>query len=487
MKNVKTILIMLAFWGLSVSGAYATTYIITKNASNFIVTIAGGGYLGSPDVSLQNKIDEIQISANGEPCTIQFGSGGSTLDLGSSPSTLITFDGGTSGNNWGLVSLTGKATASNHNATIKLINHAAVDCKAEITRVVDVAGGMIIIETAGELTISTGGIVTTTAAEDDIFTIVVRSGTLTINGGTVRATGDYSLAIITSNAVINIIDGTVSANAGRAIENYNSTTTVIGGTISATTGTAIENHNGTTTISGGTVSATTGKAVHNNGGAINISGGTIAATGTGNAIVCYDESTVNITGGKVLAQEGYAIYINEGGGSISGGVVFAYGEDPTDIIYNGSYGMLTGNGVIIAWNKAAGTSTYEAGTSNDIFKLPATATAKWTKQSGNGGISYANGTNTGFIPIDGVTVEGETGISDIETEKISIYPNPTSGQLKIENGELRIEKVEIVDVTGKTILMSGETTIDISHLPNGTYFVKIQTESGILVKKVIKE
>jgi hypothetical protein len=30
-------------------------------------------------------------------------------------------------------------------------------------------------------------------------------------------------------------------------------------------------------------------------------------------------------------------------------------------------------------------------------------------------------------------------------------------------------------------------TIDISHLANGIYFLKIQTENGVVMKKIIKE
>jgi len=88
--------------------------------------------------------------------------------------------------------------------------------------------------------------------------------------------------------------------------------------------------------------------------------------------------------------------------------------------------------------------------------------------------------------------EGETGMSEIIAKKISVYPNPTSGELRIDSEELRIEKVEIFDMSGRNLLLSTfpifqHTTIDISQLSAGTYFVKITTESGEAIKKVIKE
>jgi hypothetical protein len=73
-----------------------------------------------------------------------------------------------------------------------------------------------------------------------------------------------------------------------------------------------------------------------------------------------------------------------------------------------------------------------------------------------------------------------------------IYPNPTGGELRIVSGKLKINNIEIFDVYGRSLLthtslMSPETTIDISHLPSGMYFVKIFTEVGEVVKKVLKE
>jgi len=64
--------------------------------------------------------------------------------------------------------------------------------------------------------------------------------------------------------------------------------------------------------------------------------------------------------------------------------------------------------------------------------------------------------------------------------------------LKIENGELKIENVEVFDVFGrklksKTVNLKSKIVIDISHLHSGIYFVKISTEAGMVVKKVVKQ
>jgi hypothetical protein len=81
------------------------------------------------------------------------------------------------------------------------------------------------------------------------------------------------------------------------------------------------------------------------------------------------------------------------------------------------------------------------------------------------------------------------GIADAQHATfLQVYPNPTTGELKMENGELKIENVEIYNVMGKkqSLNLSTPQFLNISHLPTGIYFLKIETEQGSVVKKVIK-
>ena len=88
-----------------------------------------------------------------------------------------------------------------------------------------------------------------------------------------------------------------------------------------------------------------------------------------------------------------------------------------------------------------------------------------------------------------VTRSGETGISETETEtgKINIYPNPTTGELKIESGDLNVESVEIVDITGRIVgtyrIHTENTTINVSQLQPGVYVLKIGNYTGRFVKE----
>jgi len=74
-----------------------------------------------------------------------------------------------------------------------------------------------------------------------------------------------------------------------------------------------------------------------------------------------------------------------------------------------------------------------------------------------------------------------------------IYPNPTTGELTIDNGQLTINSVEIFDIYGRklhssplTSHLAPRTSINISHLQAGIYFVKISTEAGVTTRKIIK-
>jgi len=85
------------------------------------------------------------------------------------------------------------------------------------------------------------------------------------------------------------------------------------------------------------------------------------------------------------------------------------------------------------------------------------------------------------------------GVHENEKPEVSVYPNPTTGQLRITNYELRILEVEVFDVFGRKQKAEsrrqkaeGEVVVDISTLQAGVYFVRILTEKGVVNKKIIK-
>jgi hypothetical protein len=69
-----------------------------------------------------------------------------------------------------------------------------------------------------------------------------------------------------------------------------------------------------------------------------------------------------------------------------------------------------------------------------------------------------------------------------------IYPNPTNNHITLDNGQELMKAVYLYDVMGRKVqhlpVNAPSTTVDVSNLPNGIYVVKINTASGVLVRKV---
>ena len=187
------------------------------------------------------------------------------------------------------------------------------------------------------------------------------SGTITINGGMVKATGGYSSAGI---------GGSSSGGAGGTI-------TINGGTVTATGGTnaaGIGGDGGNITINGGTVTATGGsggagiggRREGTSGGTITINGGHVTANGSQRSFYSAGigggfkgaGGSITINGGVVDAHGGWTgIGSGEDGYSgtatgdcavaVNGGVVTATGEHDAGIGGTFSTGN-NGNVVIIA-------------------------------------------------------------------------------------------------------------------------------------------
>lgn len=90
--------------------------------------------------------------------------------------------------------------------------------------------------------------------------------------------------------------------------------------------------------------------------------------------------------------------------------------------------------------------------------------------------------------IDDVSVSASTLSTndDVLQQSIKVYPNPVENIINITNVS-DLKSITIYNSLGQLILQSKKTTIDISHLSKGLYFLKIQTSQGIETKRVVKE
>ncbi|HET6245435.1 MAG: PKD domain-containing protein [Bacteroidetes bacterium] len=81
----------------------------------------------------------------------------------------------------------------------------------------------------------------------------------------------------------------------------------------------------------------------------------------------------------------------------------------------------------------------------------------------------------------------------IKTGLISIYPNPASDILFISTASFNLNAVQIkitsfsgnVIYTNQMVLNKDEVKLDISEIPNGIYFISVQTDKEIITKKLI--
>ncbi len=75
----------------------------------------------------------------------------------------------------------------------------------------------------------------------------------------------------------------------------------------------------------------------------------------------------------------------------------------------------------------------------------------------------------------------------------TIHPNPTTGELTITSAGNGISNIEILDVTGRKlsshplVIPSSYQKFDLSNLNKGIYFIKIDTNQGVIIKKVVKK
>jgi hypothetical protein len=112
----------------------------------------------------------------------------------------------------------------------------------------------------------------------------------------------------------------------------------------------------------------------------------------------------------------------------------------------------------------------------------------------------------GTAACDTVLIDASTGITEPETG-LSIYPNPTKGEFRVQSFEFKISSIEIFDMMGRKVqsltfnVQSSEflnfkpETLNISHLPSGIYFIRILTsspseglgEAGVITRKIVKQ
>ncbi|MCE5305802.1 T9SS type A sorting domain-containing protein, partial [bacterium] len=97
----------------------------------------------------------------------------------------------------------------------------------------------------------------------------------------------------------------------------------------------------------------------------------------------------------------------------------------------------------------------------------------------------------------GVAAFNESGIpSDVKENilsnyNVSVFPNPASDYLHIDQSEENISHIEIINLQGQVIktqrILGNQSTLNLTTVSAGVYILKIYTNSGFVVKKLIKQ
>ena len=84
-------------------------------------------------------------------------------------------------------------------------------------------------------------------------------------------------------------------------------------------------------------------------------------------------------------------------------------------------------------------------------------------------------------PVQPVTVW--TAVEEHEASAMSVYPNPATETLYVNAGN--IESVVIYDMTGRNVLNTTLSVVDLRGLEAGVYFVTVRSENATKTTKLV--
>jgi len=240
---------------------------------------------------------------------------------------------------------------------------------------------------------------------------------------------------------------------------------------------------------------------------------TITISGTPTATVSYIVTTSG-TAGTPASISG-VITVNNGSGS-TGAMIHNFttdGKNSTFYSITGnlstSYGTVTYQGLTLTQCLKMESSTNISFTTTSVATLTLVFNSDYSGTIKIDGITYTPSSTNGIVTISSLPAGTHTilkgsgssylfymstvydtfsGISNTaHSTYIQLYPNPVNNLLIINSNE-KVMKVEIVSISGQIIkhLNGNISSIDLSHLTNGNYIIKIHTQSGIKTKLVVK-
>jgi hypothetical protein len=210
-------------------------------------------------------------------------------------------------------------------------------------------------------------------------------------------------------------------------------------------------------------------------------GNKLVATGTVGTTLYMGRSVA-------LSADGNTAFVGADGDATNKGAAWSYAIGVT---YDGN-----GNtgGTVAASQLETIVSSVTLATNTGTLVKTGNTFAGWNTLANGTGTSYAEGaviTFDGSLPLYAQWTENNLNVTEFSNAKWSFYPNPVQEILTISLGNnSTIMGYEIFDISGKRIDFKSNhdsNIIKVSRFSRGVYFLKVQTDTGMLKAKFIKE
>lgn len=106
--------------------------------------------------------------------------------------------------------------------------------------------------------------------------------------------------------------------------------------------------------------------------------------------------------------------------------------------------------------------------------------------------SQGTGAGNHFLIVDNFNLTTALSVEDFNKSGLTIFPNPVLDFISIDNPKnIKINSFSVTDMNGRVLISKSYSVsnevIDLSSLSKGIYFIQLDTEKGMLSKKIIKE
>jgi len=150
---------------------------------------------------------------------------------------------------------------------------------------------------------------------------------------------------------------------------------------------------------------------------------------------------------------------------------------------------IPGTNILVASSTSGG--TWKSGNNGTTWTALDTGVQHLGIRCSDASNCYSGGFNTSST-VGGMFKSSQAvlAVSEIKAaakSSLSIYPNPTKGEINIKTDK-KIKTISVLDASGRTVNTADSDRTDISNLPKGVYHVKAELNDGTSVtEKVIKQ